>query len=151
MKRIAHFKIKVEYNRVIYRQYKKYHKTNKQHFCSRRSLFTQKSLLPHFENMCLDWSDNSWNQDSSSVNFCKKSITTFPVSWMISQFVGLHGKIYCPKCNTKIGTYVWENGEILLKLKLLSCKYKIFHICFYCVLSFYMLSITIFLFVIGSF
>jgi dual specificity phosphatase 12 len=37
-----------------------------------------------------------------------------PISWMADQVVGpVQGKLYCPKCSARLGSFNWAGGYCL--------------------------------------
>lgn len=41
---------------------------------------------------------------------CKEIIFVEPITWMTEVFKQTHGKINCPNCKSKLGSFTWING-----------------------------------------
>lgn len=80
-------------------------------FCQflRRIVALQSNLLPHFINERLSWKDSKWSSDYSSARLCSDTIFVEPMSWM-SVGQSESGKINCPKCQSKLGSFSWTMG-----------------------------------------
>ena len=83
---------------------------NKIHF--RYSLLSSRSLLKHLPGEKPLWVDKKWSNFSSVDSLCSKGVFTFPITWMIPQFQSMQGKLLCPKCSAKIGSYDWVQGNV---------------------------------------
>jgi len=75
----------------------------------RRILALQSNLLPHYINEKLSWKDSKLSSDYSGFQLCSDTIFVEPMTWMsVSQSES--GKINCPKCQSKLGSYSWTMG-----------------------------------------
>ncbi|XP_050430712.1 dual specificity protein phosphatase MPK-4-like isoform X2 [Adelges cooleyi] len=75
-----------------------------------RILALQSNLLPHYINEKLSWKDSKWSSAYfSQSQLCSDTYFVEPISWMsVSQ--SENGKINCPKCCSKLGSYSWTMG-----------------------------------------
>lgn len=79
-------------------------------FCFRRIVALQSNVLPHNINEKLSWKDSKWSSaDYSSSQLCSDTIFVEPMSWMLVN-QSESGKINCPKCRSKLGSYSWTMG-----------------------------------------
>ncbi|XP_013410303.1 dual specificity protein phosphatase 12 [Lingula anatina] len=85
----------------------------------RRILFKQTSFLSHSEGTgeaAFDWRRDSIKHDGSHSSsdeketMCSQSYFIEPVQWMSDCISSLEGKLSCPKCNAKLGSFNWA-GE----------------------------------------
>ncbi|XP_015364696.1 PREDICTED: dual specificity protein phosphatase 12-like [Diuraphis noxia] len=75
----------------------------------RRILALQSNLLPHYINEKLSWKDSKLSSDYAGSQQCSDTIFIEPMTWMsVSQSES--GKINCPKCQSKLGSYSWTMG-----------------------------------------
>lgn len=49
--------------------------------------------------------------DGDNVELCHKTYFVEPLAWMKDICHSTQGKLYCPKCNNKIGSFSWVNGN----------------------------------------
>lgn len=95
-------------------------KTQQYYKCSkcRRALFRTSSMMQHTAGQgeaAFDWRSKipankrpiceSATQNSDTV--CDKSLFIEPVQWMAGTINQLEGKLLCPKCKAKIGSFIW--------------------------------------------
>ncbi|XP_071111624.1 dual specificity protein phosphatase 12-like [Haliotis cracherodii] len=82
----------------------------------RTSLFRKSVLLSHAigeGESAFDWrGKQSANQrtdedKAKSEMICKKSLFIEPVKWMAGTVENIEGKLFCPKCSSKIGSFIW--------------------------------------------
>lgn len=82
----------------------------------RQPLFKKSSFIIHTEGpggMAFDWRGSAAQDsagDTTPRKICEKSIFIKPVEWMKESIVSSQGKLSCPKCNSKLGSFVWH-GE----------------------------------------
>nr|XP_045597645.1 dual specificity protein phosphatase MPK-4-like isoform X2 [Procambarus clarkii] len=76
----------------------------------RSPLISQDSVLPHCQGETPSWNDSKWSAKADKLPICNKGIFTFPISWMKDASSTLQGKLTCPKCQAKVGTYNWCGG-----------------------------------------
>lgn len=67
----------------------------------RRVLATQSNLLIHYER----------KSKSESVTICQQTFFIEPLSWMRDITHVTQGKLHCPKCNVKLGSFSWIMGS----------------------------------------
>lgn len=65
----------------------------------RRILASQSNLLPH--------NDKSLQAEKTP---CKSLIFVEPIAWMKDIHREVQGRLNCPKCSQKLGSYTWING-----------------------------------------
>lgn len=80
----------------------------------RRVLASADNLLPHVKNEKLSWKDNKWSSDYSQLNLCTQTYFIEPLMWIDSITHSENGKILCPKCKAKLGSYNWVMGKFLV-------------------------------------
>lgn len=90
----------------------------------KRTLATAFNMLPHVRSETPNWMDNKWARlsevdvldDASSpagLDLCSQSVFITPMSWMEQEIKqNLGGKLYCPNCPAKVGSYSWVRGEL---------------------------------------
>ena len=69
----------------------------------RRLLFTGKSVLPHDDHMVL--------LKEGREATCTHSIFIAPMRWMESMILSGEGKVNCPKCVAKLGSFKWSGSK----------------------------------------
>ncbi|KAL3882096.1 hypothetical protein ACJMK2_028467 [Sinanodonta woodiana] len=69
------------------------------------SSFDWRSKIPTTNHHCSEAYVKSDNPDSTHV--CDKSLFIQPVKWMATFITAQEGKIPCPKCSAKLGSFVW--------------------------------------------
>ena len=75
----------------------------------RRTLATCENILPHQPGQSPYWYSRL---DRSRQQFCSQSVSINPISWMEDSIrSSLSGKLMCPQCNTKLGSYSWILGH----------------------------------------
>lgn len=83
----------------------------------RIKLFSTCNVLPHFEGQPVYWDDLRWlkypNLDSNDKKLCTAGLYVEPLGWMIQAFKAPQGKINCPKCDAKLGTFSWSGTACL--------------------------------------
>lgn len=64
-------------------------------------------------------SDHSHDRSSSEKDgMCRKIFFIEPLAWMTDIFHNTQGRLYCPKCTVKLGSFNWVMGELVLPLDL---------------------------------
>ncbi|XP_071517618.1 dual specificity protein phosphatase MPK-4-like isoform X2 [Panulirus ornatus] len=76
----------------------------------RSPLIRKDSILPHCQGENPVWSDCKWSGSMHNLPICTKGIFTLPICWMKDTTEILQGKLFCPKCQAKVGTYNWCAG-----------------------------------------
>ncbi|XP_065200408.1 dual specificity protein phosphatase MPK-4-like [Planococcus citri] len=77
----------------------------------RRVLASADNLLPHVKNEKLSWKDDKWSSDYSQLDLCVQTYFIEPLIWIDSINHSESGKILCPKCKAKLGSYNWVMGS----------------------------------------
>lgn len=75
----------------------------------RKSLFHQSNIIPHLQGQDLYW--NNFKQQlimQLSQNICKHSLFIEFLPWMTEAQNVHSGKISCPECGSKIGSFSWK-------------------------------------------
>lgn len=54
--------------------------------------------------------DINKEDQGNNVEFCKKTYFVEPLAWMPGITQSLEGKLNCPKCNSKLGSFSWVSG-----------------------------------------
>lgn len=80
-------------------------------FSRRRIVASANDLLPHAKNEKLSWKDSKWSADYSGLDLCSSTYFIEPLSWINSITQSESGKITCPKCKAKLGSYNWVMGK----------------------------------------
>lgn len=90
----------------------------------KRTLASAFNMLPHVKGETPNWMDSKWARlteedildDASSpagLDLCSQSVFITPVSWMEHEIKqNLSGKLYCPNCPAKVGSYSWILGDL---------------------------------------
>lgn len=74
----------------------------------RRQLFSASNLLVHAVGQRPTWMDATWQVDEEAdEGFCSHGLFTEPVDWMEETLTSLQGKLLCPKCKSKVGSFNW--------------------------------------------
>ena len=71
------------------------------------------SLVPHCPGETPLWTDPKWSDRMAKLTLCDKGIFTFPMSWMGDLTESMQGKLHCPKCHAKLGSFSWHKGLLL--------------------------------------
>lgn len=79
---------------------------------SRSSVISLGSIIHHCPGEMPLWTDAKWSDEVAKLSFCDKGIFTFPISWMSDTTTSLHGKLLCPKCQAKLGSFNWCQGQL---------------------------------------
>lgn len=87
--------------------------------CSRLSVICLKSIIPHCPSKTPMWTDAKWTEKEAELTLCDKGIFTFPISWMGDTTQTLQGKLLCPKCQAKLGSFSWCKGLLMVLCNLL--------------------------------
>jgi len=73
----------------------------------RRIVASASNILPHVKGEKASWKDPKWSADLSGLNLCSDMYFMEPVAWIPSVSQSQDGKIICPKCNCKLGSFSW--------------------------------------------
>ncbi|XP_064617018.1 dual specificity protein phosphatase 12-like [Liolophura sinensis] len=80
----------------------------------RRPLFRRSGILPHSQgagDAAFDWRSQQSARGKHSLigqeELCQRSLFIEPVEWMRNDILAMEGKIICPKCCAKLGSYNW--------------------------------------------
>nr|CAD7604925.1 unnamed protein product [Timema genevievae] len=80
------------------------------HKC-RRILASASNLLPHNTKQKSLWVDGKWlSRDEGTPALCSQTYFVEPLAWMSSVPHSLQGKLHCPKCQNKLGSFSWIMG-----------------------------------------
>ncbi|XP_076338063.1 dual specificity protein phosphatase MPK-4 isoform X2 [Tachypleus tridentatus] len=73
----------------------------------RKVLFAGQNLLPHFRENNPPWYDSRWENLMVTNNdeLCKKGLFIEPLPWMVNSIISKKGKLYCPECKSKVGSF----------------------------------------------
>lgn len=77
----------------------------------RRILVCANNLLPHVRGEKSSWKDVKWSEDYGHLNICSDMYFIEPMFWIKSVLQSESGKILCPKCNFKLGSFSWTAGS----------------------------------------
>ncbi|XP_023720741.1 dual specificity protein phosphatase MPK-4 isoform X1 [Cryptotermes secundus] len=77
----------------------------------RRIVASASNLLPHIPKERPSWTDKKWStEDREAMMLCSETYFVEPLAWMSSVTQSLQGKIHCPKCKSKLGSFSWIMG-----------------------------------------
>lgn len=76
----------------------------------RRIVASACNLIPHAAKEKPSWKSEDW-PPSDDKPLCTMTYFVEPLSWMKSVTHSEEGKINCPKCNSKIGSFSWIMGD----------------------------------------
>ncbi|KAK8382258.1 hypothetical protein O3P69_015291 [Scylla paramamosain] len=79
----------------------------------RLSLISLHSLVFHCPGETPLWTDPKWSGRLAKLTLCDKGIFTFPITWMGDLTESMQGKLHCPKCHAKLGSFSWHEGLLL--------------------------------------
>ena len=83
-------------------------------YAFRRIVASASNLLPHVPKEKPAWTDKKWStQDRNTMTLCSEIYFVEPLAWMPSITQSLQGKIHCPKCKSKLGSFSWIMGNLL--------------------------------------
>ncbi|GFY39089.1 dual specificity protein phosphatase MPK-4 [Trichonephila inaurata madagascariensis] len=75
----------------------------------RKCLFLKSNIIPHIQGQDLYWNNFAQQLISEqSQTVCKNSLFIEFLPWMIEAHQSISGKIHCPECDSKIGTFYWK-------------------------------------------
>lgn len=77
----------------------------------RRVVASVGNLLPHLKNEKLSWKDSRWSSNYTMLNLCTETLFIEPLKWIDSVLQSESGKILCPKCRAKLGSFNWIMGS----------------------------------------
>lgn len=90
----------------------------------KRTLASAFNILPHMKGEMPNWMDSKWAglteedilDDASNpagLGLCSQSVFVTPVRWMESEIKqSICGKLYCPDCKIKVGSFSWDLGDL---------------------------------------
>lgn len=83
----------------------------------RRIVACESNIIVHYERNKLIWSGKFQNEDTEDTEEgeklpCIKTYFTEPLAWMKDVTHNVQGKLNCPKCATKLGSYSWVMGKM---------------------------------------
>uniref|UniRef100_A0A0A9XAB3 Dual specificity protein phosphatase 12 n=1 Tax=Lygus hesperus TaxID=30085 RepID=A0A0A9XAB3_LYGHE len=74
----------------------------------RRIVASASNVLPHFSGRRMSWKRSS--DDFRHEEYCKQIYFIEPLAWMKNALHSVEGKLNCPKCNNKLGSFSWVMG-----------------------------------------
>lgn len=75
----------------------------------RRIVASASNLLPHIPKEKPLWTDNKWSLPNK-LDVCTLTYFVEPLAWMKVITNSQQGKLCCPKCNAKLGSFSWTMG-----------------------------------------
>ncbi|KAL1138813.1 hypothetical protein AAG570_008875 [Ranatra chinensis] len=76
----------------------------------RRIVASASNLLPHVAGQEPSWKSSSYCLSLESNDICNQTYFVEPLAWMKTASQAEQGKLYCPKCNSKLGSFSWNMG-----------------------------------------
>lgn len=76
----------------------------------RRIVASANNLLPHIPREKPSWKDGKWLNKINEQPACSQTYFVEPMVWMKSVMQSEEGKLHCPKCNSKLGSFSWIMG-----------------------------------------
>ncbi|XP_063235066.1 dual specificity protein phosphatase MPK-4, partial [Bacillus rossius redtenbacheri] len=77
----------------------------------RRILASASNLLPHRPKERPLWADESWSVPGPTDQaVCAQTHFVEPIAWMQPVYQSLQGKLQCPTCRSKLGSFSWVMG-----------------------------------------
>lgn len=73
---------------------------------------SENNVLPHVKKEKLSWKDDKWSSDYNTLDLCRQMYFIEPLDWIESVLTSESGKIHCPKCKAKLGSFNWVMGKI---------------------------------------
>ncbi|XP_054273104.1 dual specificity protein phosphatase MPK-4 [Macrosteles quadrilineatus] len=76
----------------------------------RRIIASAANLMPHVPGERPSWKDPTWPQRVREQKICSATHFVEPLAWMKTVLNSEQGKLHCPKCNNKLGSFSWIMG-----------------------------------------
>ncbi|XP_069696399.1 dual specificity protein phosphatase MPK-4 [Periplaneta americana] len=77
----------------------------------RRIVASASNVLPHVPKEKQTWTDKKWSTgDRETMVLCSETFFVEPLAWMPSITQSLQGKLHCPNCKSKLGSFSWIMG-----------------------------------------
>ncbi|CAH0392653.1 unnamed protein product [Bemisia tabaci] len=76
----------------------------------RRIVASISNILPHSPSEKPSWKNVKWSGDLSNVDQCSQIHFIEPLNWIENVSHAEEGKINCPKCKSKLGSFSWIMG-----------------------------------------
>uniref|UniRef100_A0A1B6CCD1 Uncharacterized protein n=1 Tax=Clastoptera arizonana TaxID=38151 RepID=A0A1B6CCD1_9HEMI len=76
----------------------------------RKIVASASNLLPHIPQEKPSWKDENWIEKMSEQSPCTLTYFVEPMVWMKSAMQNEQGKLHCPKCSSKLGSFSWIMG-----------------------------------------
>lgn len=81
----------------------------------RRVVASASNILPHMPKEKQSWTDDKWTKSTPSSSstpnsVCSQTYFVEPLAWMGNIGQNLQGKLNCPKCQCKLGSFSWIMG-----------------------------------------
>lgn len=77
----------------------------------RRIVASISNILPHSPSEKPSWKNVKWSGDLSNVDQCSQIHFIEPLNWIENVSHAEEGKINCPKCKSKLGSFSWIMGK----------------------------------------
>lgn len=92
----------------------------------RKCLFFHSNVIPHLLGQDLYWNNYALQliPEQSSHSICSQSLSIEFLPWMTEAHTALLGKILCPECSSKIGSFSWK-GQLCSCGATISPSFKI--------------------------
>lgn len=81
-------------------------------FCCRRVVALASNILPHAANEKYTWRDSQWSRPLAEGDMCMLTYFLEPLAWMSGVAVGVEGRLQCPQCQSKLGSFSWTMGVL---------------------------------------
>ncbi|XP_046670154.1 dual specificity protein phosphatase MPK-4-like [Homalodisca vitripennis] len=76
----------------------------------RRIIASAANLMPHIPREKPSWKDAAWPAKVKEQPACMATYFVEPMIWMKPALQSEQGKLHCPKCNSKLGSFSWIMG-----------------------------------------
>ncbi|RZF40110.1 hypothetical protein LSTR_LSTR002513 [Laodelphax striatellus] len=76
----------------------------------RRIVALASNIVPHVAREKPSWKTENWPPIDPGKSLCNLTYFVEPMTWMKPALHSEQGKIYCPKCDSKIGSFSWIMG-----------------------------------------
>lgn len=94
------------------------------YYC-RRVIANKSNIIPHVVGKKITWTNPHSFTSDNEANFCTEYLLCEPLAWM-NVANSVEGKLHCPKCKSKLGSYNWIMGtRCVCKARMSPCFYLI--------------------------
>lgn len=85
----------------------------------RRIVATETNIIIHTEKNKLYWNGKNRTDKPDDIeepekSICEQTYFVEPIAWMKNITQTVQGKLHCPKCNSKLGSFSWIMGMYLI-------------------------------------